>query len=436
MSKQNLQIQQFDRKRVEEAFSYIQVYWKRLERFHPYDEGTLVGLPRPYVVPSAGDGSSFEFEELYYWDSYFMSQAFFGTEKQQLAFDMTEDLLHLMRRFHVIPNGGRTYLTSRSQPPFLSTMVLQVYKATGDRKWLADAMSVAKDEYRKVWMGTTHPNWRQVFDGLSRYYDANMLHELAEAESGWDMTSRFNRKCLDYIPVDLNALLYKYETDFEYAALINYEAEEAAEWHARAKTRLKAMNEFLWNDEKHCYFDYNYKTREQGQVWSLAAFYPMWAGMVSRKQAKLLVAQLEKFEFSGGLTTTAAYPRVHHEIAEQWSYPNGWAPLQMIVIEALERYGYHKQAERIARKWLSVNLNTFSRQGIFLEKYNVVHPELPATEGVYPSQTGFGWTNALFVCLDERYLSAEELPEPVPITPKQPAGSKLFGARLRFRPQL
>ena len=27
------------------------------------------------------------------------------------------------------------------------------------------------------------------------------------------MTSRFNDHCLDYLPVDLNSLLYKYETD-------------------------------------------------------------------------------------------------------------------------------------------------------------------------------------------------------------------------------
>ena len=54
--------------------------------------------------------------------------------------------------------------------------------------------------------------------GLSRYYDINMLHDLAEAESGWDMTTRFNRRCLDYLPVDLNSLLYKYETDFTKAA--------------------------------------------------------------------------------------------------------------------------------------------------------------------------------------------------------------------------
>ena len=31
-----------------------------------------------------------------------------------------------------------------------------------------------------------------------------------------------------------------------------------------------------------------------------------------------------------------------------------------------------------------------------LEKYNVVQPDKPPAKGVYPSQTGFGWTNAVF----------------------------------------
>jgi len=37
-------------------------------------------------------------------------------------------------------------------------------------------------------MGKTKPNARLVYEGLSRYYDINYLHDLAEAESGWDHT--------------------------------------------------------------------------------------------------------------------------------------------------------------------------------------------------------------------------------------------------------
>ena len=85
-----------------------------------------------------------------------------------------------------------------------------------DKKWLKRAIKLAEAEYHTVWTGKIKPNSRLVHDGLSRYYDINYLHDLAEAESGWDYTPRFNHKALNYLPVDLNSLLYKYERDFAY----------------------------------------------------------------------------------------------------------------------------------------------------------------------------------------------------------------------------
>ena len=402
-------VAQFNPEDVSKALTYIEGYWLELKRYHPHDEGTLVGLPRPYVVPSSQSGEGFDFEEIYYWDSYFMAQAFVGTTQHRLAFDIAEDLLYLMKRFRIIPNGGRTYLTSRSQPPLLTSLLWQLYNTSGNKKWFLSAMNVAKDEYRTVWMGSLQPNWRQVHHGLSRYYDANMLHALAEAESGWDMTSRFGGKCLDYTPVDLNSLLYRYEKDFEAAARLNGDNVEAAEWCSRAATRAENMNTFMWDEYKGCFFDYNYRTNKRSDVWSLAAFYPMWAGLATKHQAKLLVGHLDKFELEGGLTTTAAHPLHHNEMPEQWAYPNGWAPLQLITIEALERYGYHDDARRIARKWLKTNLIMFQKTNQFQEKYNVSDPIKPPIEGVYPSQTGFGWTNAIFAQLCLKYLEPNEI---------------------------
>lgn len=65
-------------------------------------------------------------------------------------------------------------------------------------------------------------------------------------------------------------------------------------------------------------------------------------------------------------------------------------------MQGLQRYGYHEEAKRIAMKWLKVNLDWFNQHYVFLEKYNVVQPKEPPTKGLYPSQTGFGWTNAIF----------------------------------------
>jgi len=76
----------------------------------------------------------------------------------------------------------------------------------------------------------------------------------------------------------------------------------------------------------------------------------------------------------------------------------------------MERYGYHEQAERIARKWINANLVQFEATGEFYEKYNVVKIEDEPVEGVYPSQSGFGWTNAVFSYFCQKYLGPDELP--------------------------
>jgi neutral trehalase len=65
------------------------------------------------------------------------------------------------------------------------------------------------------------------------------------------------------------------------------------------------------------------------------------------------------------------------------------------------------QAKRIALKWIKNNLDWFNKNGVFLEKYNVINPEKPPAKGVYPSQVGFGWTNAVFERLCQDYLDIE-----------------------------
>jgi alpha,alpha-trehalase len=159
------------------------------------------------------------------------------------------------------------------------------------------------------------------------------------------------------------------------------------------------MDELMWSNLRGIYYDYNYAKERRGTVGSLAGYYPLWAGMVDEKRAKEMVNSLRRFENRGGLATTDVPPfnqYVPGRMPTQWAHPNGWAPLQFLMVKGLQRYGYHEDARRIAMKWLRNNLRWFNEHGEFLEKYNVVSVGKPPVKGVYPSQTGFGWTNAVF----------------------------------------
>lgn len=388
---------------LEDAVSHVGDYWQTLIRTATPSNSTLIALPHPYVVPSNGN-DRFAFEEQYYWDSYF---TILGIDDEKLVTGMLDNLIFMFNQFGLIPNGNRYYFTSRSQPPVLTSMILHIYEKYGkSKKWLESKIAVAKKEYQQVWMSDSHPRHHMVYKGLSRYYDINHLHDLAEAASGWDMTPRFKRQCLDYLPIDLNCLLYKYEKDFEHVADLLGKQSEARIWAYAAKERQTAVSELMWHKRKVFFFDYNYLDQNQSNVWSLAAYFALWSGLATDHQAEKLVKNLSRFERKGGLTTTNGlfmYTELFGSTKTQWAYPNCWAPLQYIVVEGLEKYGYIQEAERIASTWLKTCNTWYRRHGEFLEKYNAVNPSIKPAQGLYPTQTGFGWTNGVFAYLARKY---------------------------------
>ncbi len=59
------------------------------------------------------------------------------------------------------------------------------------------------------------------------------------------------------------------------------------------------------------------------------------------------------------------------ETGAQWDAPYGWAPIQLIAIEGLRRYGYEAEANGISLQFLSMVLDNFRKDGTLREKYNV-----------------------------------------------------------------
>src|SRR3954462_8717653 len=91
---------------VKAAREYIAGYWSKLTRYHPDDDESLLGLPHRYLVPAFEEGHEFDFNELYYWDSYFMMQGLLDEKHKDLVIGMLENLLFTFERFKVIPNAS------------------------------------------------------------------------------------------------------------------------------------------------------------------------------------------------------------------------------------------------------------------------------------------------------------------------------------------
>jgi alpha,alpha-trehalase len=215
-------------------------------------------------------------------------------------------------------------------------------------------------------------------------------------ESGFDVSFRFGpfgAATHHYAPVCLNSLLYKTEKDMEQISLWLGHSADAAKWKKRAEDRRKLINRYLWDQEQGTFFDYNFETEKRSSYLYATTFYPLWAGLATPEQAKLVERKLKGFEQPGGL------PMSTQDSGAQWDLPYGWGNIEMLAVGGLRRYGDNADADRISYEFLSTVAENFRRDGNIREKYNVAarsseaHVEL----GYQMNVVGFGWTNAAFL---------------------------------------
>ena len=405
---------------------HIDNLWPVLTR-EPQDHipwSSLLALPQAYIVPGG------RFTETYYWDSYFTMLGLAESGRTDLMKCMADNFAWMIERYGHVPNGNRTYYLSRSQPPVFALMVelFEEDGVRGARRYLEHL----KLEYA-FWMdgaGSLLPNqaYRRVVrmpDGslLNRYWDdrdtprdeswfedvetarrsgrpANEVYRdlRAGAESGWDYSSRWLRDCnrlasirtTQFVPVDLNAFMYKLENTIANISALNGDREVEAEFRVKASERRSAVTRYLWDDEQGCYRDYDWR-REQMALFSAASVVPLYVGLATHEQAdRLDTAIRTRLLTPGGILAT------EYDSGEQWDFPNGWAPLQWMAVQGFKLYGNDALGNEIARSWLNM-VNAFYQQNHkLIEKYHIAcSTPREGGGGEYPLQDGFGWTNGV-----------------------------------------
>lgn len=409
---------------------HLEKLWDVLSRPPGRQEGTLIALPNPYIVPGG------RFREVYYWDSYFTMLGLQVSKRTDIIQNMVDNFAYLIDQVGFIPNGNRTYYLGRSQPPFFALMVQVLRQEKGDEILLKYRPQLEK-EYQ-FWMNgedalnAVHPCHRRVVqmdDGvvLNRYFDDQdrprpeayaedmetahhsgrnaetvFRHIRAAAESGWDFSTRWfadgqhmeTIQTTDLIPVDLNCLLlYLEKTLLEAYAIMNEDVRKKA-MEKKIEQRTTGIQSYCWDEKKGFYFDYHHINRQVTNAWTLAAVFPLFFDIASPAQADK-VAQVikDKFLQPGGLVTTLITS------GQQWDAPNGWAPLQWMTYQGLVNYGQTELATAVRTYWMHTNEKVYSETGKMMEKYNVMDANLKAGGGEYPNQDGFGWTNGVYLKL-------------------------------------
>lgn len=401
--------------------SYISENWPRSFRRDSAGSGFAgIDLPHPYTTPSIKGEGHFSF--FFYWDTRFTNLGLLRDGHAAMAADNIRNIAWFIRRQGYMPN--HTGIFNRSQPPLFARMLLDYREATGDDTLLAECAAELRQEYH-FWTTARHtPTGLQRYghhetaEGCARFFDrfaqrrlghpADLPpgektrlggHYLGEAESGWDFTPRFAGRCLDFNPVDLNALLHDHEILLgEIGPELGWD--DAALWNDRAITRRNRVQDLLWDETDGWFHDYDFVEKRRSSVAHLGGLLPLLCGLATPEQAARAAEKLPLFERAHGIAATVETPDCRRF---QWAYPNVWPPLVCFAVEALRRHGLNTQADGVARQFLDTTARLFAETGRLWEKTDAETGVIAANE--YAAAPMLGWTAGAFVALHEN-LSA------------------------------
>jgi alpha,alpha-trehalase len=406
----------------------------------------LLYLPHPYIVPGG------RFKEMYGWDSYFIEEGLLRSGHLQPAKNIVDDQLYEIEHYGKVLNANRSYYLNRSQPPFISEMVLAVYQKNKDKNWLRKAGPLIEQQYR-FWTSGEHLIAKGPAKGLSRYYsfgegpaieveqgeikngknhyqrvqeffrdhsihleDSDQYYNRAQdrltplfykadgsmRESGFDPSDRFgafNIDVLNYAPVCLNSLLYKMERDLgSIYDTLNQVSKKRLYWQ-KANQRKALISKVLWDEKYGMFEDFNVATNQRRHYPFATMFFPLWADIATQHQAQRTFQNLSLLERPGGLMTST------YHSGNQWDAPFMWAPLQDIAVKGLLNYpkiaGSKAAAKRISIKFINTVAQDFQVRHNIFEKYDAFNAQENVSKkikfGYSSNEIGFGWTNGVFL---------------------------------------
>ena len=389
----------------------------------------LLYLPNKYVVPGG------RFNEMYGWDSYFILLGELSDNRLDLARGTVENFFYEIDHYGSILNANRTYYLTRSQPPFLSSMVMAIYEAErphhkGEaRKWLERAMPYLIRDHA-LWTAPPHLAGNT---GLSRYFDLGHgpVPEMADDSTYYVEVIKWLEAHPQQTPPDYieKAGTAPAETRCKGSAACLQTTADGEELTPDFYVGDRAMRESGF-DPSFRFGPFSGSTEDYAPICLNALLYKYerdlaiisatlgdggsavhWKQLADKRAALInsLLWDNERGMFmdydtrSGkrskypyittyyalwsGLATPEQAKRLVANLSlferdgglqmstddtgEQWDAPFGWAPTNWLAVAGLARYGYKADADRISRKFMATVQKGYQHDGTIREKYNM-----------------------------------------------------------------
>ncbi|VDP10386.1 unnamed protein product [Heligmosomoides polygyrus] len=321
-------------------------------------------------------------------------------------------------RFSIInvPNpflvlGGRFrefyYWDSRSHPPLFSPMVYEYYQATRDKSFVREMLPIMEKEhdfwnrnrslnieldgeavtmyqYRTPATVPRPESYREdVFHG-ERLQDENRKRQFYQdigsaAESGWDFSTRWftDNKSLtsiettNILPVDLNAFIC-YNMHI-IGNLHGEVGERFSKFREPAQDFREKFEKVFWVEKAKGWYDYNLRTQRHNTGFYASMAVPLFTQCYEPDDLYSKMEEMGVFGYKGGIPAS-----LQPQSGQQWDFPNGWSPLNHMIIEGLRKSSDPRMQQKafvLAQKWLLGNLHVFENDQAMWEKYDVVSSE-------------------------------------------------------------
>lgn len=420
--------------------------WRFLTKFSPNlseNNSTLIHFNIPYFVPGG------RFKEFYYWDSFWTLKGLLKMEMENSALHLIRNFIQLIKKYGFVPNGSRLYYLGRTQPPFFTQMIYLLYnynKSKYESFVLGEALDAVIIEYNWLIKNRTVSFQKdgETYE-LSRYFeesdlprfesfredykvaldlqkssdqvDENQIKKLftdlrTAAESGWDFSSRWLKDGInlhtihtsDFIPADLNAIMYRNEKIISELLGIKGDLELSRKFKERMNRREKAIEAVLWNPTQGVWNDYDFINGEfNDKNFYFSNIMPMLMGInLSEMTVKNILNKYKKelFGYIGGVPASGKPDKPSQQ---QWDFPNVWAPNQSMLVDFLADRGLIELAIHSSRSFYENVKIGFKNYGVFFEKYNCESIGNTGKGGEYLPQEGFGWTNGVTIDFIHRF---------------------------------
>jgi len=262
-------------------------------------------------------------------------------------------------------NGQQT-----SSAPWFNFENIEIFKITGDRKFLREAYDSGLKFYR------FYVNNRDAdHDGLCEWGGNAELESVRDARVAvWDKVGL----AANFEGPDVNSMLVKEAKSLaEMAGLLGLR-KESQQFIEEAEHRAALINKFLWDPETRFYYNiskanhtFGFKSPSDLKIREIIGFLPLWAGVADKIQAGFLVEKMNdstEFRRPYGVPSLSAASDYYCPIG-YWNGPV-WVQWEYLLYRGLRDYGYEKEARDLSRKVMTNMIHHLKKDHVFWEFYS------------------------------------------------------------------